>query len=338
MTPNRTIAVFGAYGHTGRFVISELRKRGWTAILSGRDAGKLNRLRETYAGLDIRAASIDSPASLDRALEGAAAVINCAGPFVDTAPPLIEAALRAGIHYLDVTAEQQAAVAAFERFDVPARGAGIVVVPAMGFFGGLGDLLASAAMGGWAEADEIAVAYALDSWRPTLGTRLTGQRNTGPRFVLSKNKLEVLADPSRHSWTFPAPFGVQEVTGLCLAEIITISRHLVAPEVHASMNLAPLEDIHDPATPAPIAADESGRSSQIFLVEVRVRRGLDERHAWARGRDIYAITAPIVVEAAQRAVTGFTKRYGVAAAGDAFDARDVLDALCPAHLSLDLGR
>jgi hypothetical protein len=147
--------------------------------------------------------------------------------------------------------------------------------------------------------------------------------------------LEILADPTRHSWTFPAPFGVQEMTGLCLSEIITISRHLRAPEVHASMNLAPINDIHDPATPAPLAADESGRSSQIFLVEVRVRKGLDERRAWARGRDIYAITAPIVVEAAERAVAGFTKRYGVAAAGDAFDARDVLDALCPAHLSLD---
>jgi len=314
-----------------------LRKRGWSAILSGRDAGKLNQLGETYAGLELRAASIDSPASLDRALEGAAAVINCAGPFVDTGPAVIEAALRAGIHYLDVAAEQQAVLATFERFDARAREAGIVVVPAMAFYGGLGDLLATTAMGDWAEADEISVAYALDSWRPTLGTRLTGQRNTGPRFVLSKNKLEILADPTRHSWTFPAPFGVQEMTGLCLSEIITISRPLRAPEVHASMNLAPLEDIHDPATPAPIAADESGRSSQIFLVEVRVRKGLDERRAWARGRDVYAITAPIVVEAAQRAVAGFTKRYGVAAAGDAFDAREVLDALCPAHLSLELG-
>ena len=337
MMPNRTITVFGAYGHTGRFVISELRKRGWTAILSGRDAGKLNKLGESYAGLDIRAASIDSPASLDRALEGAAAVINCAGPFADTAPAVIEAAVRARIHYLDVTAEQQAVLAAFERFDAPAREAGIVVVPAMAFYGGLGDLLATTAMGDWAEADEISVAYALDSWKPTLGTRLTGQRNTGPRFVLSKSKLEVMADPPRHSWTFPAPFGVQEMTGLCLSEIITISRHLRAPEVHASMNLAPINDIHDPATPAPTAADESGRSSQIFLVEVRARKGLDERRAWARGQDIYAIAAPIVVEAAERAVAGLTKRYGVAAAGDAFDARQVLDSLSPAHLSLGLG-
>jgi len=70
---------------------------------------------------------------------------------------------------------------------------------------------------------------------------------------------------------------------------------------------------------------------------VRARKGRDERRAWARGRDVYAITAPIVVEAAERAVAGLTKRCGVAAAADAFDAREVLGALCPEHLSLDLG-
>jgi short subunit dehydrogenase-like uncharacterized protein len=35
------VTVFGAYGHTGRFVVSELRKREWTPILSGRDPAKL---------------------------------------------------------------------------------------------------------------------------------------------------------------------------------------------------------------------------------------------------------------------------------------------------------
>ena len=99
------------------------------------------------------------------------------------------------------------------------------------------------------------------------------------------------------------------------------------------MNLAPLADIHNPDTPAPTAADESGRSPQIFLVDVIVRRGSEERRAVARGRDIYAITAPIVVEATERAVKGLVKTTGVVAAGEAFDARDFLRSLSPAHLS-----
>jgi hypothetical protein len=37
MTSNRAVTVFGAYGHTGRFVVAELCRRGWAPILSGRD-------------------------------------------------------------------------------------------------------------------------------------------------------------------------------------------------------------------------------------------------------------------------------------------------------------
>lgn len=335
MTSNRNVTVFGAYGHTGRFVVSELRKRGWTPILSGRDASKLNAIAEAYPGSEVRVASVDDPASLDGAMAGAAAVINCAGPFIDTVVPVIDAALRSGVHYLDVAAEQAAVLTVFERFADAARDAAVVIAPAMAFYGALGDLLATAAMGDWAAADEICIAIALDSWQPTRGTRLTGQRNPGPRFVFSNHKLERADPPPARRWNFPAPFGPQEVVGLSLAETITISRHLRTPKILTYMNLAPLTDLRNPDTPAPTAADESGRSSQVFLVDVIVRRGSAERRAVARGRDIYAITAPIVVEAAERIVDGRSKVAGVVAAGGVFDAQDFLEALAPEHLSLE---
>src|ERR1700747_3545100 len=85
MTQNRIVTVFGAYGHTGRFVVRELLKRGFTPILSGRDAAKLKEAGNAHPGSEVRVASVDDPASLDRALSGAVAVINCAGPFIDTA-------------------------------------------------------------------------------------------------------------------------------------------------------------------------------------------------------------------------------------------------------------
>ena len=53
-----------------------------------------------------------------------------------------------------------------------ARDAGIVIVPAMAFYSGLGDLLATAATSDWPDADEISIAYGLSSWQPTTGTRL----------------------------------------------------------------------------------------------------------------------------------------------------------------------
>jgi len=336
MASNQTVSVFGAYGHTGRFVVSELFKRGWTPILCGRDTAKLKAVGDAHPRSEVRVATVDDPASLDRAISGAAAIINCAGPFIDTAVPVIEAALRSGIHYLDVAAEQAAVLAVFEKFADAARDTAVVVAPAMAFYGGLSDLLATAAMGDWSAADEISIATALDSWKPTRGTRLTGQRNPGKHFVFSNNKLERADPPPARTWNFSAPFGTQDVLGLALAETITISRHLKAPEIRAYLNLVSIKDLRDPNTPEPAATDESGCSSQIFLVEVIVRRGSEERCATARGRDIYAITAPIVVEAAQRVVNGLAKTTGVAAAGEIFDARDFLRSLCPVHLSLEI--
>jgi hypothetical protein len=75
------------------------------------------------------------------------------------------------------------------------------------------------------------------------------------------------------------PFSLQDVVGLSLAETIIIPRHLQTPEIRAFINLAPLTDLRNPDTPAPTAADESGRSAQIFLVDVVVRKGEEERRA-----------------------------------------------------------
>jgi Saccharopine dehydrogenase NADP binding domain len=335
MALHRAITVFGAYGHTGRFVVSELRRRGLVPVLAGRDAAKLSAASETQPGVETRVALIDDPVTLDRALSGAAAVINCAGPFIDTAAPLVEAALRAGIPYLDVAAEQSSVLALFDRYAGAARDAGVAVIPAMAFYGGLGDLLATAAMGDWTSADEISVAVALDSWKPTRGTRLTGERNHGPRFIFSNHRLEKGDPPPPRIWSFPVPFGSQEVVGLQLAETITISRHLETAAVRAYINLAPLTELRNPDTPAPTASDESGRSSQVFLMDAIVRRGSEERRLTARGRDIYALTAPIVVEAVQRIINGISTATGVISAGQAFDARDFLAALGPAGLHLE---
>jgi short subunit dehydrogenase-like uncharacterized protein len=155
---DRAIVVYGAYGHTGRFVVSELRKRERKAILSGRNDTKLKIVSKDHPGTEVRVASVDDPRSLDRALSGSAAVINCAGPFLDTAGPVIEAALRACIPYFDVSAKQASVLPVFERFAERARDAEVVVVPAIAFYGGLADLLATAALGNWSHADEISIA------------------------------------------------------------------------------------------------------------------------------------------------------------------------------------
>ena len=333
MPSNQTVAVFGAYGHTGRFVVSELLRRGWRPIISGRDASKLNALGAAYPGLDIRPASVDDPDSLDRALAGAAAVINCAGPFASTSAPVIEAALRARIPYLDVAAELEANLDTFKHYAERAREAGVVIVPGMAFFGGLGDLLATAAMGDWTAADEICIAYGLSSWKPTLGTRAAGQvsrqRREGRRLVFTKGQMVFRTDAAPvGEWQFPAPLGKQPVIGeFTMADTVTIARHLKTPEIRSYMTAVAVKDLLEPDASPPVAVDENGRSAQTFLVDVVVRSGGNERRASASGQDIYAISAPLVVEAVRRVVNGLVHGAGVFTAGEAFDAPDFLGSL-----------
>ncbi|MFJ2762485.1 saccharopine dehydrogenase family protein [Streptomyces prasinus] len=335
----RTVAVFGAYGHTGRFVVAELRDRGYVPLPSGRDAAGLRALVASHPGLDTRTASADDPASLDRALSGAAAVVNCAGPFASTAAPLIEAALRAGIPYVDVAAELEANLDTFTHYADRARAADTVVLPAMAFYGGLGDLLVTTAMGDWTTADEAHVAYGLSGWHPTPGTRAAGaasrRRRQGRRVTYRNGALEYRDDaPPTLKWTFPEPLGVRSVIGeFTMADVVTVPSHLRIPDVRTHMTVEAARDLASPDTPAPTASDARGRSDQTFLVDAVVRRGGEQRRAAASGRDIYAVTAPLAVEAVHRILTGRTRTTGVASAGALFDAPDFLDALS-AHLTL----
>ncbi|MFI6780085.1 saccharopine dehydrogenase family protein [Micromonospora sp. NPDC050276] len=333
------VAVFGAYGHTGRFVVAELRERGYVPLLLGRDQDKLLALVQNQPGLEARRASVDDKASLDRALNGATIVINCAGPFATTAAPLIEAALRAGIPYVDVAAEIEANLDTFAHFAEPARAAGTVVVPAMAFYGGLGDLLVTAAMGDWTAADEAHIAYGLSSWHPTAGTRVagavSGQRRGGRRVRYTRGRLEYHdnALPTLE-WPFPAPLGAQSVIGeFTMADVVTIPSHLAVPEVRTYMTAKAAADLSAPDASAPTAVDERGRSAQTFVVDVLVRSNGTERRMVAAGQDIYAISAPLAVEAVDRILTGRTRTIGVASAGAVFDAPDFLRALS-SHLTL----
>ncbi|MCT7355893.1 saccharopine dehydrogenase NADP-binding domain-containing protein [Streptomyces sp. 15-116A] len=335
------VAVFGAYGHTGRFVVAELAARGFVPVASGRDAAKLRELAASRPGLDIRPATAGDPASLDLALSGVAAVINCAGPFAETAAPVIEAALRAGIPYVDVAAEIEANADTFAHYAARARTEGALIVPAMAFYGGLGDLLVTAALGDWTSADEAHIAYGLNSWHPTTGTRAAGEvshaRRGGRRVRFADGRLQYHDDPvSTTDWSFPAPMGTRTVVAeFTMADVVTVPSHLPIPEVRTYMTTEAAKDLSEPGTPAPVPADEHGRSDQTFLVDVVVRSGGTERRAVARGRDIYAVTAPLAVEAVHRILTGRTRTTGVASPGAAFDAPDFLRALSD-HILVEL--
>ena len=134
-----------------------------------------------------------------------------------------------------------------------------------------------------------------------MGTRRTGERNTARKVIVSGGRLAASPAPAiRGRWWFMPPFGDLPVTGVPLSEIITISRHIAAQRISSFINDASLHDLERTDTPAPVSVDSSGRSDQRFVMDVVVSGdGLTRRLA-AFGRDIYAVSAPLVVEACLR--------------------------------------
>jgi short subunit dehydrogenase-like uncharacterized protein len=123
--------IYGATGHSGRLVTRRLCELGVRPVLCGRDAGKLAPLAESL-DLEHRVAATTDPAALDGALENVRVVLNAAGPFSQTAEPIADACLRAGAHYLDITAELPSIEAICRRND-DARRRSVMLMPAVGF-------------------------------------------------------------------------------------------------------------------------------------------------------------------------------------------------------------
>jgi short subunit dehydrogenase-like uncharacterized protein len=120
--------IYGASGYTGRLIARAAAARGRKPVLAGRDAVKIEPLAAEL-GCDCRVFPLTG--ALAQPLDGMAAVLHCAGPFRETAAPMMEACLAAGVHYLDITGEIDVIEAAAQRHQ-RAQAAGIALLPAVG--------------------------------------------------------------------------------------------------------------------------------------------------------------------------------------------------------------
>jgi short subunit dehydrogenase-like uncharacterized protein len=135
------LLIYGASGFTGRLLAERARDCSVDTILAGRNRGRLEHIAQV-SGLPYRVLGLVDRSDLDAGLRDIAVVINAAGPFVSTARPMLEACLRTGTHYLDVSGElpvfQQA-----HGYDEAARAPGVMVMPGVGFVVAATDCLAA---------------------------------------------------------------------------------------------------------------------------------------------------------------------------------------------------
>ena len=138
------MAVLGGAGAMGRAVVYDLASAGYSVRILESDRTAAERVSRRYGAGRSAAASADAgdPAALAARLAGAALVVNCA-PYRFNLP-VMEAALRAGCHYVDLgglfhtTRRQLRRHADFRR-------AGLLAVLGMGSAPGIANVLARAA-------------------------------------------------------------------------------------------------------------------------------------------------------------------------------------------------
>lgn len=123
--------IYGATGYTGKLTARMAKEQGLRPVLSGRNAVKLKAFAEPL-GLEYRAACLDEANRLAQALHDIDVVLNTAGPFSATARPVVDACLRTGTHYLDITGEIPVFEALYRR-DAEARSRNVMIMPGVGF-------------------------------------------------------------------------------------------------------------------------------------------------------------------------------------------------------------
>jgi short subunit dehydrogenase-like uncharacterized protein len=129
----KTWMIYGAAGYSGRLITEKAVEQGLKPVLAGRNA---DHIREIAAELCLqhREFSLHGDDDIAVHLQGIDAVISTAGPFSSTARPMIDACIRAGTHYFDITGELNVFEHAHSReIDEAARAAGVTICPGIGF-------------------------------------------------------------------------------------------------------------------------------------------------------------------------------------------------------------
>jgi short subunit dehydrogenase-like uncharacterized protein len=123
--------LYGVTGYTAQLMLPLCAKYGLKPTIAGRNTEKVATLAQQY-GFDYTVFDLSDTPKLDAALSKVNLVLNCAGPFRHTAKTMMQACLRLGVHYLDITGEIEVFEAA-AALNQEAKNSNILLLPGTGF-------------------------------------------------------------------------------------------------------------------------------------------------------------------------------------------------------------
>ncbi len=360
MSLERKVIIYGANGYTGKLVAESLANRRMPFYFAGRSKDKLDtalavvreRLGSDAWKLDAEVIAVDnSVATLLPVFRKCSVVINVAGPFMQVAWPVVEAALEANCHYVDTTGEQDWTRAIADKFGARFAARGLLLAPATSFMWAAGALAAEVVLED-PEIDSLDILYQVDNGLPSEASTKSFLRmvcNDTSQYYLEQNEYKAWPNDVAHDVFVPyrsarlraLPWG-----GACEpvwlkgrvrnCKVLTaIGEHMIDPILQA---------IHAFNAQAP-GLDQAGREALTNAIGAQistgeppkdhpdVQRGVIVVHGQSRTKTTsyvmnlsaaYTWTGEVCAEAARLILEGKLKRNGFQSAATAFNHRDLI--------------
>lgn len=229
-----TLMIYGAAGYTGRMAVTQAKALGLDTMLAGRDEQVLAKLA-LESGLPYRVFPLDDAANVDAQLAGVDVLLNCAGPFMRTAEPLMHGAIRAGAHYLDIAAEMDSYRLA-EALHEEAVLAGVMLMPGGGGSVAMLGCLAAHAMKRVARPDRVSIALHV-SGSMSRGSATSAAQNLTPDCLARVDAVLVPRDP-RDIRQFDFGKGMVDCFPVTLPDLVTIWRASGIPNIETFVHVS----------------------------------------------------------------------------------------------------
>ncbi len=343
------LLLFGATGYTGRLTAQALASRGASFALAGRNATKLEALAQEMGAEDIRIARAGDVDALTDALHDVRVLVTCVGPFAELGDSGAEAALRAGVHYVDSSGEGDFIARLIARHDQCARRRGVAMAPAMGFDEAPADVAATLAVEGL-RRPQLTLTYAVPGVASagTVRSALGILASKSPWLIDGKRAWRGFGEAQR--WApMPWPLGPRRSTSYPFAEAYLAPRHL---ELHGLRTLATVGAGRRVALKATLpllraslaapslrsaldalvsrlkqAPDDDTREKARWTILAEASDGKAWRNVALQGRDPYGLTAELLAAAGVEMARPSYARSGVCAPVEAMGLEGLMKEL-----------
>jgi short subunit dehydrogenase-like uncharacterized protein len=242
------VLLFGATGYTGKLTAHALARRGVGFAVAGRDPRKLEEIAAATGAADARVVDAGDVNGLTDAAADVKVLVTCVGPFLQLGETAVEAALRAGVHYVDSCGEGPFVEALVRDRHEQAMRAGIAMAPAMGFDEVPGDVATALAAEGL-DLPDIALTYSFPS-QASAGTlrSVLGIVPTRGRWTVDGRTKWVRAGQETRWAPMPPPLGPRPGVAFPLAICHLAPLHVKANGFRTYSTVAPWQRVAMRAT------------------------------------------------------------------------------------------